>query len=94
MTAEDLRRRETADGLPVPLAALWWQARGRWDRAHEVAQSAASADAAWVHAHLHRQEGDLQNADYWYRRAGRSPSDLPLPAEWVAIAATLGDALG
>lgn len=94
MTAEDLQRRDTADGLPAPLAALWWQARGNWDRAHAVAQSIETADAAWVHAHLHRQEGDLENAGYWYRRAGRSVSDLPLRAEWAAIAAALGKGFG
>lgn len=92
MTAEELLRRDTADGLPAPLAALWWQARGSWDRAHELVKSVGTADAAWVHAHLHRQEGDLKNAGHWYRRAGHRPSDLALHAEWTEIATALDKA--
>ena len=53
------------------LLALWWDARGDWKRAHEIAQDVSDADGAWVHAYLHRKEGDLGNAAYWYRRAGR-----------------------
>jgi hypothetical protein len=54
------------------LLALWWDAQGDWEKAHEVAQDVAGADGAWVHAYLHRKEGDLGNAAYWYRRAGRA----------------------
>src|SRR4051795_10101323 len=56
------------------LQALWWAARGSWDRAHTLVQHDDTKDAAWVHAHLHRVEGDLENASYWYRKAGRSSS--------------------
>src|SRR5215207_360971 len=47
------------------LQALWWAARGSWDRAHSLVQHDGTEDAAWVHARLHRVEGDLENASYW-----------------------------
>lgn len=75
--------------LPAPLVALWWTARGDWERAHTTAQADHSADGAWVHAHLHRVEGDLDNARYWYGRAGRPPSTADLDAEWEEIAEAL-----
>jgi len=72
------------------LEALWWLRKGNWGRAHQcVQQHEAAADCAWVHAHLHRQEGDLANAGYWYRRADRSPASGPLSDEWTAIAREL-----
>ena len=70
-------------------AALWWAARDDWDQAHAAAQADGGADAAWVHAYLHRVEGDLENARYWYGRAGRPVATGPLEAEWEAIAAAL-----
>ena len=59
-----------APELSASLAGLWWAAKGDWDRAHTIVQDERSSDAAWVHAYLHRVEGDLDNAGYWYRRAG------------------------
>ena len=77
-------------GLAPPLGALWWDRRGDWDRAHAaVAEDAQGRDAAWVHAYLHRREGDAGNALYWYRRAGRPAASAPLAAEWDEIAAAL-----
>ena len=58
-------------GLGGPLEGLWWAAKGDWERAHKIVQDGDSRDAAWVHAYLHRQEGDLANAGYWYRTAGQ-----------------------
>ena len=81
-----LRQRADAEGLPPLLAALWWDARGDWVRAHEIAQSVETADGSWVHAYLHRKEGDLGNADYWYRRAGRRRPAVTLDDEWAEIA--------
>ncbi len=78
-----------APDLDAPLAALWWAAKGRWDEAHRIIQDEDSADAAWVHAHLHRVEGDLGNAGYWYRQAGRPVAQDSLEAEWERIAADL-----
>lgn len=67
------------------LAALWWEAKGDWQNAHEIAQNIDSAAGAWVHAHLHRKEGDHANAGYWYRQAGKPPCKLPLDEEWEQI---------
>lgn len=75
--------------LSAALQALWWDARGAWERAHEAAMRDEGAEAAWVHAYLHRKEGDRSNAAYWYRRAGRTMPDGTLEAEWEAIAAAL-----
>ncbi len=72
-------------GASVPLQALWHAARDEWDTAHGLAQSDEGKDAAWVHAHLHRIEGGLANAGYWYARADRPASDAALEAEWAEI---------
>jgi hypothetical protein len=74
---------------PAPLAALWLEAKGDWDGAHRLVAAAESRDAAWVHAFLHRREGDAGNALYWYRQARRAPCDAPFEAEWAEIAAAL-----
>lgn len=76
-------------GLSRPLQALWHDARGDWDTAHALAQAEDTRDGAWVHAYLHRKEGDLSNAGYWYRRAGRPIAQGPLDAEWRAITEAL-----
>ena len=78
------------EGLNRPLRALWHLGKGDWDRAHGVVQEdEADAACAWVHAHLHRIEGDLGNAAYWYRRAGRPTATGDHRAEWQAIAGEL-----
>jgi hypothetical protein len=76
-------------GLDVPLHALWYAAKGNWDTAHELAQSQDTHQAAWVHAYLHRVEGDLSNAAYWYRQAGRPVAQGPPEAEWEAVTRAL-----
>jgi hypothetical protein len=82
-----------APGLAAPLAGLWWAAKGRWDDAHRIVQDQSGADAAWVHAYLHRVEGDLGNAGYWYRQAGQPVARDALDDEWRRIvAAMLGKA--
>jgi hypothetical protein len=75
--------------LAPPVQALWWAAKGDWDRAHKLVQDDDGADAAWVHAYLHRVEGDLPNARYWYGTAGKPAATGALDAEWSAIAAAL-----
>ena len=77
------------DGLPPPLAALWWAAKGDWDAAHRIVQDEDTREAAWVHAYLHRVEGDLGNAGYWYRQAGRPAAKDTLEAEWERIVSAL-----
>lgn len=79
-------------GLDPPRLALWHGLRGEWDRAHRIVQDAPGAEAAWVHAWLHRIEGDLGNADYWYRRAGRPMGQGDTQAEGRAMAAALSGA--
>ncbi len=76
-------------GLPPAVEALWWDARGDWEAAHRLAQDDESAAGSWVHAFLHRREGDLGNAAYWYRRAGRPVASGSLEVEWDAIVAVL-----
>ena len=81
---------------PVPpadisceLRALWWAGRSEWSKAHEQVDSASGVSAAWVHAYLHRWEGDIGNAGYWYRRAGRPIPDQSLDEEWRDITQSL-----
>jgi hypothetical protein len=76
-------------GLPPLLAALWWAAKGDWDAAHKIVQDEGDANSAWVHAYLHRLEGDLANAGYWYRQAGQPVAKDSLEAEWERIASAL-----
>ncbi len=76
-------------GLSPVLRALWWAGKEHWDKAHELVMNADGGDCAWVHAYLHRVEGDLDNARYWYRQAGRAPARGELAAEWLAIATAL-----
>jgi hypothetical protein len=76
-------------GLAAPLQALWHASKGNWDGAHALVQDEASEDAAWVHAYLHRVEGDLGNAGYWYRRAGKRIGKGALDDEWAEVVAAL-----
>lgn len=75
--------------LGAALAGLWWDAQGDWTRAHESAQAAEGPSGAWVHAYLHRKEGDLSNAGYWYRRAGKPIAAGSFEQEWDEIVAAL-----
>ena len=76
---------------PPVLLALWHDGRNDWEAAHQVAQDIDDANGAWVHAYLHRKEGDAGNAAYWYRRAGRPVSRAPLKDEWTSIVRSLLD---
>ena len=60
-----------SEGLSEPLQAMWYSKKGDWETAHNIAQSISSELGSWIHAYLHRVEGDLSNADYWYKRAGK-----------------------
>jgi hypothetical protein len=82
------------EGLAPAVAALWWAAKGDWEKAHGIVMGEAGRDAAWVHAYLHRVEGDLDNARYWYRQAQRPAATAPLEAEWRAIATALTEQAG
>ena len=76
-------------GLSPALTALWWAGKDDWNKAHRIVMDEEDTDCAWVHAYLHRVEGDLGNAGYWYRQAGRKPATGALAAEWAAVAAAL-----
>jgi hypothetical protein len=78
-----------ASKLDAPLAALWWAAKGEWSQAHQLVQDAQGTDAAWVHAYLHRVEGDSGNAGYWYRQAGKKAATGSVQAEWESIVSAL-----
>jgi len=69
-------------GLPETLTSLWWDKKGDWETAHSIAQDIPTTQGSAVHAYLHREEGVLWNADYWYTRAGRKRPEIPLEAEW------------
>jgi hypothetical protein len=86
---ESLRAAEPPYGLSAALAGLWWDAKGDWTRAHESAQQDEGPAGAWVHAYLHRKEGDISNAGYWYGRARKSPAKGSLDEEWAEIAEAL-----
>jgi hypothetical protein len=75
--------------LEPALAGLWWDAKGDWQQAHERAQESEDPDASWVHAYLHRKEGDQENAAYWYRRAGQPVCQEPFDVEWRRIVSGL-----
>lgn len=86
---ESLKHSSPPSGLRASLLALWHDGRGDWEAAHRVAQEVNDAEGAWVHAYLHRKEGDPGNAGYWYRRANRPAASDPLPAEWERIVSAL-----
>ncbi len=87
MNLSEFKQSLTADAPPAEigdfaLQALWYVAKDDWHRAHELAQADKGSSGAWVHAYLHRVEGDLSNAGYWYRRAGKPAHTGELAAEW------------
>ncbi len=87
MSAAKLRASPAAPtSLSLALQALWWDATGNWEQAHRCAQDQDDRTGAAVHAYLHRKEGDIPNARYWYARAGRPLPDLSLDAEWEHLA--------
>ncbi len=91
---QSLEESAPPSGLTPALEALWWDGKGDWNAAHDRLQDQNGADGAWVHAYLHRKEGDLSNAAYWYRRAGQPTASGPLDAERAALARALLSAAG
>jgi hypothetical protein len=93
MTPAEFHQSLTAKSAPrsiaPALAALWWARKGDWDKAHEIVMDESGRDAAWVHAYLHRVEGDTGNAAYWYREAKQPVAAGTLDREWEAIVAAL-----
>jgi len=93
MTLKDFEASLKSDAPPASLSplllALWHDARGAWDRAHHITQDIETPEAAWIHAYLHRKEGDLSNARYWYRRANQPEATGSLESEWLRIVTAL-----
>lgn len=93
MTVEEFQK--SLAGIQVPpslspsLEALWYDGKGDWETAHTIIQDMNDKTAARIHAYLHRKEGDIANAAYWYRRAGQEMPDLSLADEWKQIAGEL-----
>jgi hypothetical protein len=86
---ESTNQPQPPEALTAVLLALWHDKRGDWEAAHQTAQDIDSPDGAWIHAYLHRKEGDLANAGYWYRRAKKPESRESLDAEWASIVTDL-----
>jgi len=86
---DSLLRDDPPRELSHALSGLWWDAKGDWTKAHESAQQDEGPAGAWVHAYLHRKEGDISNAGYWYQRAGKRPAEGSFQGEWEQIAGAL-----
>lgn len=82
---ESLSANEPPQNISIYLKSLWYDAKGNWDKAHQLIQDVDDKNASWIHAYLHRKEGDTGNADYWYSRAGKRRSPLSLEKEWEEI---------
>ena len=94
MTATELADSAAIDsappaGLSAPAQALWLAKAGRWDSAHDLCQEIPGSAGAWIHAYLHREEGDVSNASYWYDHAGKPVPSGTLEEEWLEIATAL-----
>jgi hypothetical protein len=82
---ESLLNDEPPQRSSVYLEALWYDAKGDWNKSHTLIQDVEDNKASWIHAYLHRKEGDMGNADYWYSRAGKKRSQLSLEREWEEL---------
>ena len=93
MTFDDFQTSLSSGQPPTSLSAylksLWYDGKGDWEKAHTIIQDIEDTTAAWIHAYLHRKEGDIGNADYWYRRAGRKRPAVSLEQEWKDIVTAL-----
>jgi hypothetical protein len=82
---ESLLNSEAPQNISVYLKALWYDAKGDWNKAHKVIQDVEDNNASWIHAYLHRKEGDIVNADYWYSKADRKRPVITLEKEWEEV---------
>ena len=82
---ESLGHTQVPENLSIYLQALWWEAKGNWSRAHGLVEHENSGNGAWIHAYLHRVEGDEWNAGYWYRKAARPFPHMTLKEEWESL---------
>lgn len=86
---ESLSQAAPPAGISPYLTSLWWEGKGNWQKAHDIIEDLESDTAAWVHAYLHRKEGDRGNARYWYSRAGQTMPEVSLEQEWKDIVTVL-----
>lgn len=86
---DSLTQSDPPKNITSALAAMWYDGKDDWEAAHNIAQDIPTSDGSWVHAYLHRKEGDQWNANYWYNRAGRTMPDLSLEAEWKSIVSSM-----
>jgi hypothetical protein len=89
MTLNEFKSKTKLPDVSLELQSLWHDAKGDWEKAHTLAQDADTSASAWVHAYLHRKEGDISNAGYWYRRAGKPTFTGTLEQEWDEIVKAL-----
>ncbi|HEY2721703.1 MAG TPA: hypothetical protein VGI82_08260 [Chitinophagaceae bacterium] len=93
MTFDEFSKSLTVEDPPIHLSgyllSLWYDAKGDWKRAHEIVQDTDDNNGAWIHAYLHRKEGDIGNADYWYSRSGHKRPGESLEQEWMQIVKAL-----
>ncbi len=82
---ESLKSKQPISGLSAQLTSLWYDGKGNWNQAHAQVDHLTDRASAWVHAYLHRKEGDIWNADYWYNKAGRIRPNLSLDEEWEQL---------
>ncbi len=80
-----LKDEQPPAGITAVLTALWYAGKGNWEQAHRIAQDLSTPEGSWVHAYLHRDEGDPGNANYWYNRAGKKMPAFSLEEEWEKI---------
>jgi hypothetical protein len=84
---ESIQQNQLPANTSVYLQSLWYDAKGDWEKAHELIQDLPDKSASWIHAYLHRKEGDVWNADYWYSKAGKKRPAISLDEEWEQIVA-------
>ena len=84
---ESLKSEQPASNLSMQLKSLWYDAKGNWHKAHHQVDQLNDPASAWVHAYLHRKEGDIWNANYWYNKAGKKRPDFSLDEEWAQLVA-------
>ena len=86
---DSLSNKQPPENISGLLRALWYEGRGDWETSHNIAQDIDDKNGSWVHAYLHRREGDLSNARYWYQKAGRPEPSVDLKEEWMQLVIAL-----
>jgi hypothetical protein len=80
-----LSANEPPANMPSLLKALWYDGKEDWEGSHNIAQDINDRNGSWIHAYLHRKEGDISNARYWYSKAGKPEAKVSLKEEWEML---------